>query len=1508
MNSKFAIMISILIVLLVAIPLSFASDNETATAIYENNTLSDSDIDILNEDYYYDSSIDTDGNGSQYNPHNSFNRNNMEDYSTNHLKDGEYDFNGGRSIYNATIIGESAINTIVKKATLTVNTQLNIYNVTFIDSKFINNGNLNLFNCIFKDSSSTMYGGAINSVGKVTINNCTFLNNTAQCGGAVYIKGGSLNINNSLFINNYAELFGGAIMVVNTNTNISGTTFKNNRADSNGGGIYSYYGNFEIYDSLFDNNTADNGAGLFINQANLDIVENNTFTDNVAKTKAGAIFSFYNYNSIIENNTYSGDDELYETFEINMFLGNGNYTLYHYTPSNITDLPSKYDLREFGYVTSVKNQGKDGNCWAFATMATLESNILRALGEEYDLSESNLKNLFMRYGDYGWTLETNTGGYASMGYNYLVSWLGPVLDIYDPYVVNNLFSKVMNSIMHVQNVLFIQRTSLNEIDEIKKLIMDYGAIYSQIYASFSQGKQYYHNGNNANHAISIVGWDDDLQFNGAPGKGGWIIKNSWGPDAGFNGYYYVSYYDTSILPVNKTDGAFIFILNDTMKFDKNYQYDIQGKSDFFLNSSSTVWYKNKFISTDDEYLAAVSTIFDKNTNYTFSIYVNNQLKLTQSGNSKPGYYTFNLDEIIPLKIGDEFVIVFNITVDGDAGVPISEKVSYNKYYYKQNNSFISYDGENWTDLYDIKWEYTTHTYNSATACIKAFTYLNPINARVELMIDNIKNDTLDLIATIYNEWGYLVNHGTVTFNISGQNHTVKIKNGIAKLANISFEDDNNFTALFSAIGYNNSSNYVLFSKNLIQTILTFSNISNHNIVNISSTVKDINGNLIDYGKVIFAIEGENYSAEIKNGVASLNHTFTHLGLNNISAYYEGLYYYNPSNTTITVNITLIKTNLTLNYSNEYNPINITATLVDEYGNNVSGGEVIFTIDNNDFRVNVSNGQAILTHSFPDAGFNNVSAVYIDENNIYDTSNSSTPVNVSKIATKLEIIAFESSNNPADITVTVKDQFDNMINTGTVTFNLSGKIIDVDVENGIAKINHTFTKTGNNTIIATYNDDSYRYNSSKANSTINIVKIKVNMTMDIKNNVEITVEFCEPINEYVHLLIDDDVYKQKTANGKCTFTFDKLQSGNYTVKAYLNSYIYESNNQTGEFHFYYLTSITPDEFNNYTGNAYSVKLTDVTHDEPVKNKTIEFIINNQVFKNNTDENGIALITFSFAGNFNLKINFNGDDDYNASSANVNIEIKPTIISDYEVKTLNSQYQIKLLDKNGTALTNTNVSIVIKSNTYHLKTDDEGIVKLTIDLTPGTYSMKITNPATLEVKTQNIKVVSRITENKAITMYYGAGKYYNVKVFDDNGNIAKGVKVKFTINGKSYTRTTDNKGYASFKISQKPGKYTITAEYKGFKVSNKIKVKTTIITKNKSFKKGKTIKFSAKLLNSKGKILKYKIITFKFKGKKYKVKTNKKGITTLKIAKKYKRGKYTITTKYGKLTVKNTIKIK
>lgn len=1508
---QFITLTSILLLLLIAIPTGFAANNETVIANGNETMLASDSEDILTDEYYFDASVDNDdGDGSIYNPYQKLTPNRVKLDSINHLDSGVYDFNNVASFKNVTMIGASPADTIVKNAVITSMDNLVLYNLTFVDSTFIVEKEFTAINCIFTNSSSTQYGGVIyprgDNVVEITLDGCTFSNNDAVCGGAIYIIDGTLNIKNSVFINNTAQLFGGAIAAVRSSLSLENITARNNKAGADGGVVYSLYGNFKMYDSTIVNNQADNGAGVFVDGADYDIIINNRFIDNVPLVRA-SLYSFYNSNSTITDNEYSSIDDLCETFDLD-FIGNGNYTMYNYITDEITDIPSRYDLRDYGYVTSVKDQGGDGNCWAFATMATLESNILKALGENYDLSESNLKNLFGSYSDYGWNYETNVGGIASMGYNYLISWLGPVLEQDDPYVGKSLFSRVFNSIMHVQNILFIQRTSLNEIDEIKKIIMTYGAVYSQIYSTYEL-YQYYHNGTNANHGITIIGWDDDLTFKGAPGRGGWIYKNSWGERRGDHGYYYASYYDTSILPIGKIDGAFVYILNDTIKYDKNYQYDVQGKSDFFYNSSASVWYKNKFTATDNEYLTAVSTMFDKKASYTFSVYVNDKLKLTQSGTTNPGYYTFNLNEIIPLSVGDEFVIVFNITVDREAGVPISEKVSFNKYYYKQNTSFISYDGVKWADLYDLYWAYTSHTYNSAVACIKAFTTLNPINTSVKLDIDNIKYDSLDLVANVFNEWGHAVKYGTVIFNVSGTEYSAIVNNGVARLSGVHFaEGINNFTATFSNVGYLDSTNYILFANDRINTTIIFNEVREHNVVNISAVVRDADGNVLNYGYVIFNIEGKNHTVSIVDGIAAIDYTFSNLGMNNVTAYYAGDYLYGRSNVTKTISVSLYETVISLNQTGEYNPIIITANVTDENGKPVGSGYVVFVVDGTEYPVNLVDGKANFTNIFTHIGVNNISVHYYDDSFIYNSSKTSKMITVSQINTKLQIIVSENANNPVDIEVLVKDQNDNTVEIGEVTFNMDGKTTTVKVSNGIAKITNVFTKTGNNSISVSYNDNSYKYNSSSASSSVNISKINVEMSMRISDNVNIAVELSQPINEYAYLLIDNKVYKQKLADGKCTFSFNNLKSGINRVVAYLDSYIYECKNQSDEFTFYYTSQISILTLDLYHGDDFTVILSDVYNMRLIKNHVVEFIINNQTFRSTTDKNGRASVHLNLIGKYDIEIRFEGDDEYKPYSLNTTVEFKSTILSGDDVKTFNSQYEFKLLDCDGKPLANENVTVKIGSANYKLTSDKNGMVKLNINLKPASYVIEITNPASGEIKSQNIKVVSRISGNNALTMYYGAGKYYKVNVLDDDGKIAKGVKVKFTINGKTYTRTTDSKGYASFKISQKPGKYTITAVYKGFKVSNKITVKSTIISKNINVKKGKTIKFTVKLVNKNGKILKNKKITFKFKGKTYKVKTNKKGKATLKVTKKYKKGKYAITSKYGKLTIKNYIRIK
>jgi len=319
------------------------------------------------------------------------------------------------------------------------------------------------------------------------------------------------------------------------------------------------------------------------------------------------------------------------------------------------------------------------------------------------------------------------------------------------------------------------------------------------------------------------------------------------------------------------------------------------------------------------------------------------------------------------------------------------------------------------------------------------------------------------------------------------------------------------------------------------------------------------------------------------------------------------------------------------------------------------------------------------------------------------------------------------------------------------------------------------------------------------------------------------------------------------------------------------------------------------------NQYGVTLKDIDGNA-VANQWVEVEIAGNVYKILTDSNGQASITFSLScGDYAIAIGYSGNKNYFGSTANSTIHIKTTIVeNDSLTKTYNSKYAIKLLNTS-------DATFILNGILYDVKTDENGFAYINILENAGEYKLTIINNWNGENITKTINVVPRLSGNSDISKYYLGSKNYQLRVLNDDGDIASGVYVKITVGGKTYNVKTNKNGIATLKLTQKPNKYTISASYKGFKVSNKVVIKTTIITKNLSKKKSKTAKFTVKLLNSNGKILKSKIATIKFKGKTYKVKTNSKGIAKLTINKNIKVGKYNIVTSYGKLTVKNWVKV-
>jgi C1A family cysteine protease/uncharacterized protein YjdB len=406
------------------------------------------------------------------------------------------------------------------------------------------------------------------------------------------------------------------------------------------------------------------------------------------------------------------------------------------TEQMATALPTSYDLRTVGTLTPVRDQGQIGSCWTFGTYASLESNMLTTGLGQQDYSENNLMT------HHGFDLAPDDGGNMFMSTAYLARWDGPVNESADPYPnpptpANVVVRNGVPVQKHVQDIVFIpDRTSATDNTDIKNAVMQYGALYTSMgyYDNYfkSSTNAYYDNAaenpstNYANHAVSIVGWDDNYSksnFNvTAPGNGAYIIRNSWGSSWGISGYFYVSYYDTFI---GKENGAFTNA-QVTNNYDKVYQYDPLGFVDQIGFSSPTAWFGNVFTSTGNDSLSATSFYTtQKAAQYQIFVetdYATNRftkLVSVKSGTiDMPGYHTIILDTPVALTSGKSFAVVVKLTETNETN-PIAIEEYYSGYSGQATastgQSFTSSNGTTWTDLM------VSQPSLKANVCLKAFT-------------------------------------------------------------------------------------------------------------------------------------------------------------------------------------------------------------------------------------------------------------------------------------------------------------------------------------------------------------------------------------------------------------------------------------------------------------------------------------------------------------------------------------------------------------------------------------------------------------------------------------------------------------------------------------------------------------------------------------------------------------------------------------------------------------------
>ena len=282
-----------------------------------------------------------------------------------------------------------------------------------------------------------------------------------------------------------------------------------------------------------------------------------------------------------------------------------------------------------------------------------------------------------------------------------------------------------------------------------------------------------------------------------------------------------------------------------------------------------------------------------------------------------------------------------------------------------------------------------------------------------------------------------------------------------------------------------------------------------------------------------------------------------------------------------------------------------------------------------------------------------------------------------------------------------------------------------------------------------------------------------------------------------------------------------------------------------------------------------------------------------------------------GNHTVGVIYTGDKKYASANSTETIEVPlpdETIFAEdlVKVEKAGDRFVANFTDSEGNPLANANVTFEINGGVYTRTTDANGQASIAINLATGNYTITTTNPATGDVKVNNITVLSRFTEDSDLVKYFRNDSQYVLRVLGDDGNpVGAGEIVTYNINGVFYNRTTNATGHVQLNINLGPGTYIITAEYKGAKVAHNVTVLPVLTAENLSKKFGEANPFEAHVYDGQGKPAAEQDVEVNINGVFYHRTSDSNGLARLNI--NLGPGEYIITSTYGAAAISNTVTV-
>ena len=1314
------------------------------------------------------------------------------------------------------------------------------YGLVLDDSTFTNN--------------TAKIGGAIyNSEDCFVVGNSTFTNNTAKIGGAIYNYGIGFVVGNSTFVNNSAADGAGAIMNGGRGFVVGNSTFANNTATSKGGAIYNYGIGFVVGNSTFANNTAED-AGAVYNEGDNSVVGNSTFANNTAED-AGAVYNEGD-NSVVGNSTFVNNTA---TSIGGAIINNGKLVVDN---SAFEDNAANY------YGGAILNNGKlvvdnsafEDNAANYYGGAIFNWDDLQVTNSAFDGNDILVRNIrAMDNVDHGgaaiynWKngkLDISKSNFTNNIKNYkngdrLVGAVATIGDatISDSYFVNN--SGRWGGALSVMGGEFSIATNFIDIDGTK--FVNNSALYGG--AMFVWG---------SNYSISNSVFDNNSAF----GKGNMTPNNNNG------GALVVT---QGNIPISGT------IINSNFTNNKA-QYggaawinegtvDISNSN--FINNTATV--EAGAIGFEPAYTKITATVYGTNfINNTAgvdggAIYSNGDLRISDSDfdnnkAQKADIIYSNINGLLSIN-GNNYsnytenkAPIINLagieTISSDGGVIITvlDNKTVNVCYgdvvtlhaiitvdgvlvANQDLSFSVYNGE---DVVVCKANsllngsyVATYKINDVINKTVSIVYdgpevhintgiLNVSKANPDLTVGalNITVGDLEIITVT----GPKDATGLITLTLNGIDYILPIYNGEAKFyfqdlaygtydVSASYSGDNHYVAAKNSTVF--KVDKVLANLNIHVEDITFG----ENGLVIITLPSDIDGSIVTVN-----VNGKVYPVDIENGFGKLPLRELDAGDYTISAVFAGNDKYLPgvSNALLTVSKADPALNVLISdvgYDGVFN-INVALTGVDAIGLN---GNVIVTVNNKDYSVNIVNGKGTAVGVKLAAGTYDFTAAWAGNDN-YNAVGDSGKFSVAKVDSIIDV-AVSDIKVGEDAVISVKLLSDA---TGSVTVTVNGKDYTETVVNGVANVKVADLKAGTYDVAVKYSGDN-NYNAAVATSSFTVSKVDSTMDVTVNDIVfggDLIVDAVLPVDATgeVVITVNGVDYHVAIENGKATGTISGLAAGDYTVAIkyvgddkYVGVEVAENVNVAKA---QPVLGVVIADVDYGNGFVIEATLTGV-NGAPLSGNVIVTVAGKEYTVKVTDGKGIVTGDKLAAGTYAFAAVWAGDDNYNIVTEN----------GDFKVNKIDSSVVVNVNNiKVGEELTITvnvpsdatgDVTVSVDGKEYNVAIENGKAVKTIAGLKADDYTVTVKyagdnnyNEATGSVEFSVSKISDYNMDISVPEIKEGVNSTISVNLPKD----ATGT-VTVEIDGKKYTANVID-GTANVIVSGlSAGDYNITTVYSG-----------------------------------------------------------------------------------------------